>query len=233
MIESKVRSGKVVTIEPTAGVLQAKAKMTSHDIRHLPVVDPEGKLVGILSDRDLRSVMPYGFGQESESEQIRRKLADITVSQVMTPDPHTILESCTLQDALLQFVRFNVGAFPVIDDQRRVVAIISYRDMLRMFIHFLGVEQPGSFLAVTAGDSPLLVQELVDRICLENIPIASMLVIRPWEKNRSAIYMYLLTKNIAKVRKMVGELGQYALLDPLQWFLRHFAPDRFPDETAE
>jgi molybdopterin-guanine dinucleotide biosynthesis protein A len=102
-----------------------------------------------------------------------------------------------------------------------------------MFIHFMGVEQPGSFLAVTAGDSPLLVQELVDRICLENIPIASMLVIRPWEKNRSAIYMYLLTKNIAKVRKMVEELRHYALLDPLQWFLRHFAPDRFPDETAE
>jgi acetoin utilization protein AcuB len=207
--------------------------MTSYDIRHLPVVDEEGKLVGILSDRDLRSIMPYGFEQESESEQIRRKLADITVAGVMTPDPHTILESSTLQDALLQFVRFNVGAFPVIDDRRRVVAIISYRDMLRMFIHLLGVEQPGSFLAVSAGDSPLMLQELVDRICRDNIPIASMLVIRPWERNRSAIYMYLLTKNIAKVRKMVGEMGGYALLNPFQWFLGQFAPDRFPDETAE
>jgi acetoin utilization protein AcuB len=233
MIETMISPAQVVTIEPEAGVLQAKAKMTSHDIRHLPVVDETQRLVGILSDRDLRSVMPYGFGQESDSDQIRRKLSDITVSQVMTPDPHTIRESSTLQDALVQFVRFNVGAFPVIDDRRRVVAMISYRDLLRMFIHFLGVEQPGSFLAVTATESPLMVQTLVDRISQENIRIASMLVIRPWEGNRSAVYLYLLTKNIAKVRKMVAEMGEYALLNPLQWFLRQFAPDRFPSKTAK
>ena len=233
MIETMTRAGKVVTIEPNAGVLQAKAKMTSHDIRHLPVVDEEGKLVGILSDRDLRSIMPYGFGQESESDQVRRKLDQMTVAEVMTPDPHTIRESSTLQDALLQFTRFNVGAFPVIDDRRRVVAMISYRDLLRMFIQFLGVEQPGSFLAVTAAESPLMVQDLVDRIGLERIPIASMLVIRSWEQNRSAIYLYLLTKNIARVRKMVAAMGGYALLNPLQWFLRQFAPDRFKTESNE
>jgi acetoin utilization protein AcuB len=233
MIETTVRSVKVVTIEPGAGVLQAKAKMTSHSIRHLPVVDKEGKLVGILSDRDLRSVVPYEFEHDGESGKIGRKLATVTVAEVMTPDPHTISESSTLQDALLQFTRFNVGAFPVIDDRQRVVAMISYRDLLRMFIHFLGVEQPGSFLAVASGDSPLMIQDLVDRICQENIPIASMLVIRPWEQDRSAIYLYLLTKNTAKIRKMVADMGGYKILKPLQWFLRQFAPERYTGEAAE
>ena len=233
MIQTVVRTDEVVTIEPEAGVLQARAKMTSHKIRHLPVVDAEGKLVGILSDRDLRSVMPYGFGQESDSDQLRRNLTGITVAEVMTADPHTISESSTLQDALLQFMRFNVGAFPVIDDGSRVVAIISYRDLLRMFIHFLGVEQPGSFLAVTAGEGALLVQQLVDRICQANIPIASMLVIRPKERQQSAIYMYLLTKNIAKVRKMVEEMGRYTIVNPLQWVLRRVAPTSIPQDANE
>ncbi len=228
MIETKVGKEKVVTIEPRAGVLQAKAKMTSHNIRHLPVIDEEGRLVGIVSDRDLRSVIPYGLEKEDDDEHVRRKLEEVRVGEVMTPSPYTISENATLQDALLQFMRFNVGAFPVVDGQNRVVAIVSYRDLLRLFIHFLGVEQPGSFLAVTTEQAPVPVQALVDRICEEKVPIASMLVIRPWEQNRSAIYLYLLTKNIARVRKMVEKMEGVSLLNPLQWFLRHFEPGNFP-----
>ena len=222
MNEHENRPGRVVTIEPEAGILQAKAKMTSHNIRHLPVVDGAQKLVGISSDRDLRSVLPYGMKDDSDVAHLKRNLSAVTVADVMTPSPHTISESETLQDALLQFVRHNVGAFPVVDDRQRVVAMISYRDLLRMFIQFLGVEQAGSFLAVSAEDSPGLVQDLVDRISRERIPIASMLVIRPWQENRNAIYLYLLTKNSVKVRKLVEQMGRYALLNPLEWFLRQF-----------
>jgi acetoin utilization protein AcuB len=222
MNEHENRPGRVVTIEPEAAILQAKAKMTAHNIRHLPVVDDAQTLVGIISDRDLRSVLPYGMKDDSDVVHLRRKLSAVTVADVMTPSPHTISESDTLQDALLQFVRHNVGAFPVVDDRQRVVAMISYRDLLRMFIQFLGVEQAGSFLAVSAEDSPSLVQDLVDRISQERIPIASMLVIRPWQENRNAIYLYLLTKNTAKVRKLVDRMGRYVLLNPLEWFLRQF-----------
>jgi hypothetical protein len=140
----------------------------------------------------------------------------------MTTNPHTISEGVTFQDALLQFQRFNVGAFPVIDEEKKVVGIISYRDMLRMFISFLGVGQPGVFIAVTTGNDPVLIQKLIDRICAKNIPIASMLVIRPWAEDQTAIYMYLLTKNLSAVRNMIEEMGGYTMLNPLKWFLRQF-----------
>jgi len=222
MKPAMLRSGKVVTIGPDESILQAKARMTSHNIRHLPVVDDGDRLVGILSDRDLRSVLPYGMRQADDVEHLGRELSTISVSEVMTHDPHTISEAFTLQDALLQFQRFNVGAFPVVDEKKKVVGIISYRDMLRMFIGFLGVEQPGVFLAVTTGNDPLLIPKLINRISAENIPIASMLVIRPWEQDQTAIYMYLLTKNLVRIRKMVEEMGDYSLLNPLKWFLRQF-----------
>jgi acetoin utilization protein AcuB len=222
MKPAMLRSGKVVTVGPDDGILQAKARMTSNSIRHLPVVDDQNRLVGILSDRDLRSVLPYGMRQANDVEHLGRELSAVKVSEVMTRDPHTISETFTLQDALLQFQRFNVGAFPVVDEEQKVVGIISYRDMLRMFIGFLGVEQPGVFLAVTTSPDPVLIQKLIDRICAEKIPIASMLVIRAWEQNQTAIYMYLLTKNLVRVRKMVEEMDEYTLLNPLEWFLRQF-----------
>ncbi|MCF8078889.1 MAG: CBS domain-containing protein [Desulfobacterales bacterium] len=231
MKPAMLRSDKVVTIGPDDGILQAKARMTSYGIRHLPVVDGSNRLVGILSDRDLRSVLPYGMRQADDVEHLGRELSTVKVSEVMTRDPHTISEAFTLQDALLQFQRFNVGAFPVVDEQQKVVGIVSYRDMLRMFINFLGVEQPGVFLAVTTGSDPVLVQKLIERICAEKIPIASMLVIRSWEQDQTAIYMYLLTKNLVRIRKMVEEMGDYTLLNPLKWFLRQFDGEPSDVET--
>ncbi len=58
MFISKTMTRNTVTIDPDADILQARAKMSNNNFHHLPVVDENNFLIGIVSDRDIRSVLP-------------------------------------------------------------------------------------------------------------------------------------------------------------------------------
>lgn len=212
---------KVITIRPTESILKARALMTMHGIRHLPVVDETRHLLGIVSDRDLRSAIPYRLMQLEDAELQKQKPARMLVREIMTPDPHTISTTDTLQDALLMFQRTDVGAFPVVDGDRKVVGIVSYRDVLNLFIDFLGGAQPGSFLAVRMTDTTGTIRQLVDAISRAGISMASFLAVPPRDAKDGAVIAYLLTKDTGRVRRIVEQMG-LTVMQPLQWFLGQF-----------
>ena len=58
MFISKVMTRNVVTIDKDADISQAQEIMSKHLFRHLPVVDENNRLIGIVTDRDIRSVLP-------------------------------------------------------------------------------------------------------------------------------------------------------------------------------
>jgi len=65
------------------------------------------------------------------------------ISKFMTKDPISVSLSSTLQDALLLIEKARVGAFPVVDENLKVVGIVSDRDLLNGFIHVLGIKDAG------------------------------------------------------------------------------------------
>ncbi len=95
--------------------------------RHLPVVDPDGRLVGVLSERDLRARL--GTRLEGFADAGRQLLAD-TVESAMQPDPITVGRQARLRDVLEILIDERVGALPVTDDADRLVGIVSYVDLL-------------------------------------------------------------------------------------------------------
>jgi acetoin utilization protein AcuB len=58
MFVSRSMVSQVITIDKEASIFDAQEKMAANGIRHLPVVDADNRLVGIVTDRDIRSVMP-------------------------------------------------------------------------------------------------------------------------------------------------------------------------------
>jgi acetoin utilization protein AcuB len=218
MFVSRSMTRKVVTVAPEEGIFKAQELMAANKIRHLPVVETDGRLTGILTDRDIRSALPYKFFQESPSAKEKKKLSQLKIKDIMTENPMTISEAHTLQDALLMIQDARVGALPVVDENGILSGIISVRDLLRAFINVLGIGEPGTLLCILTEEKVGQLKKIVDAITEENISFGSVLVARYWEKDKRAVFPYLLTQNVAHVKEKLIRMG-FELLDPMEWYL--------------
>ncbi len=208
----------VVTIGPDDGILAAQALMVRHGIRHLPVVVENDLLVGIVTDRDIRSALPSACLSEAEKEDQHRRLDTMKVKDIMTQNPVTVSPAQTLQDAILMMQKVKVGAFPVVDGEGRLKGIISMRDLTRAFANVLGLNEPGALLGVVVENKVGQMKRIVDAITEQGVSIGSVLVVRTWEEGKRAVFPYLLTSNLSKVKNRLRELG-FTLIDPMEWYL--------------
>ncbi len=218
MFVSRSMTMKVVTIQPDTTVLEAQKLMATHQIRHLPVIDGEDRLVGVVTDRDVRSVLPYDCYKDPDCAEKQVKYSAFIAKDIMTAEPLTISPSDTIQDALLLFQKKRVGAFPVVDDAGKLKGIISVRDLLRAFTNVLGIGEPGTLLCILVEEKIGQMKKIVDAITEEGISFGSILVARYWEADKRAVFPYLLTQNISRVKKKLQAMG-FTLLEPMDWYL--------------
>jgi CBS domain-containing protein len=120
------------TVTPKDALKDAIWKMEKGHFRHLPVVDDEGKLIGILSDRDIRLIRPSLAFVSKEDAMVQTW--SIAVQQAAVFDPISVKPETTLKEAADLMLRWQVGGVPVTDDQNRLVGIITYTDLLREFV---------------------------------------------------------------------------------------------------
>lgn len=222
MFVSKSMTRKVITVRPESSVIEARDLMQHHKIRHLPVVEDDDFLVGIITDRDIRSVLPAAFYRKADTHMEVGDFSRLTVREAMTANPHAVSPEDTIEDVLLQIQSMRVGAFPVVDGEGRLQGLISVRDLLRAFINVLGIEEPGTLLGILVEEKLGQMKVIVDAITEENISFGSILVARHWESNMRAVFPYLLTNNVSRVKKKLAALG-FTILDPMEW-----AIDRLP-----
>ena len=218
MFIDKSMTRNVITIRQEATLLDARAKMDENHIRHLPVVREDNTVIGIITDRDLRSALPSVYSTELENSKDRERISELTVGDVMTRNPVTISPMNTLEDAIMMMHKMHKGAFPVVDNEGKLKGIISTRDLIRAFINVLGIENPGTLLCIEVEDKLGQMKRIVDAITEEKISFGSILVARHWEEGKRAIFPYLLTNNVVKVKKKLEGMG-YTLLNPMEWSL--------------
>lgn len=218
MFVSQSMTRKVITIDQEADIFEAQEKMAHNRIRHLPVIDPRDRLIGIVTDRDIRSALPFELFKDPGLEAEKEKISDLKIKDVMTQNPKTISPDYTIQDALLLIQDLRVGALPVVDDQGKLKGIISVRDLLRAFINVLGIGEPGTLLGILVEEEVGQLKKIIDAITEENVSFGSVLVARYWEKNKRAVFPYLLTQNVAHIKRKLKNMG-YTLLEPMEWYL--------------
>ena len=208
----------LVAIKPTTKLADAKALMKEGNFRHLPVVDENDKLVGIITDRDMRDAHPSSLLDREAYEKTLEKVMQHSVEEIMTKDPLTIAPYYTIQDTLLMMGKKKVGALPVIDEEGRLKGIMSTRDLLRAFVNVMGIGEPGTLLCILVKEQPGQLKKIVDIVTEEDVSMGSVLVARGWDGEKRAIFPYLLTNNVATIKKKLLDLG-FELLDPMQWYL--------------
>jgi acetoin utilization protein AcuB len=207
---------KVTTIDPEAGIAEAKEKMRRERIHSLPVVSADRTLIGIVTDRDVRSAWPSDLFSEEETLRQLERSAELKIKDIMTADPVTVSPANTLQDALLLMQKIHVGALPVVDRDGKVAGIISLRDLLRAFTEVLGIDEPGMLLGIVADDRQGQMKRIVDTITGERIRFGSILVSRHWEEGKRAFFPYLFTHNVLQLKKKLEAQG-FTFINPLEW----------------
>ncbi|NUO49907.1 MAG: CBS domain-containing protein [Polyangiaceae bacterium] len=109
-------------------LLAAIEKLLLADVRHLPVLDEELRVVGMLSDRDAREAM--GDIRDALYRRDRSALETTRVEDVMTHAPTTISADASVLDLADELIDERIGAIVVVDDDDRMVGIVSYVDVL-------------------------------------------------------------------------------------------------------
>jgi CBS domain-containing protein len=125
-----VMTAELVTARPDDNLLDAAGRMQSRDVRHLPVIDGDNKLLGMLSDRDLRSAVGY-LAWALDAAEAPAELERLHVEQAMSRDVMTTTAETPLKALAAELAARSVEAVPVINDGRRLIGMVSVVDVLR------------------------------------------------------------------------------------------------------
>ena len=124
----EVMRAEVFSVREDQSVMEAVDLMASRRLRHVPVVDDQGHVVGMLGDRDIRG----SLGDPAEvAESWPGGAGEIKVALVMTSAPIVVRADAPLSEAIELLLGRRIGALPVVDDAGRLTGILSYVDVIR------------------------------------------------------------------------------------------------------
>ena len=135
-------SSPAVTVREKTPFQDALKRMRDHKVRRLPVVNKKDKLVGIISEGDLLHAAPSSATSLSVWE-VNYLLSELQVKEIMTRDVITTTLDTPLEEAARLMVAHRIGGLPVVDDQKRVVGIITETDIFKTFVEMFAGSHAG------------------------------------------------------------------------------------------
>ena len=120
----------VITAREGDSVEKTYAEMLRGRFRHMPVVAEGNRLVGIVSDRDLRNVLVFLNDAQGNRQAVGDKT--LTIGKVMTPEPMAADPGDSLKTAVRVMVKHKFGCLPVCDAAGKLVGLVTETDMLKL-----------------------------------------------------------------------------------------------------
>ena len=195
MIVSHWMSTDLVTIGKEVSIQEAMALMKRESIRHLPVVDKQMKLLGWITDADLRGVL------------IASMLEELTIEDVMIRKPFTVHPEMLLEEAARILLEKRVGGLPIVKDGT-LVGVITTVDVLSAFITFLGLFAESTRLDIKVSGSPNPLPEITRIVRLHGAEIISVCHL-PFEEGPEYSYSIRLKKT--DVKPIIADLEEHGI----------------------
>jgi acetoin utilization protein AcuB len=145
-------SKPVITIRPEMSMPEALDLMHKEHIRRLPVVNPRGEMVGIVTEADLLKASPSEATSLSIYE-VTYLLSKLTVNRIMTKKVVTVTEDTPLEEAARIMADNNFSGLPVMRG-KELVGMITETNLFRIFLELLGARRAGIRVTVSMPDKP-------------------------------------------------------------------------------
>lgn len=155
-------SPQVFTIDADASMQDAMNLMKKHNIRMLPVTRKE-KLVGILTDRDLKHASASD-ATTLEIHELLYLLSKIKVKDIMSKNPITVAPDLTVEETAETLLKNKISGAPVLDNRGKITGIITQSDIFKVLITLTGVGNSGIQFAFKLEDRPGSIKEVADVI---------------------------------------------------------------------
>jgi acetoin utilization protein AcuB len=173
MIVSNWMSKNVITVDVDDSMHDAMKRMKEKEIRMLPVLK-KGKLVGVVTDRDIKRASASD-ATTLDVHELLYLVSKIKVGNIMTKDPVTVPQNFTVEETAEVLLKHKISGVPVVDQNGQLVGIITQTDLFRVLISLTGVSKGGIQFAFQLEDRPGSIKEVADIIRLYGGRMVSIL----------------------------------------------------------
>jgi acetoin utilization protein AcuB len=155
-------STNVITVDEDASMMKASRLMKQHGIQHLPVVN-KGRLVGIVSDRDLKEARP-SKATTLDIHELYYLLDQLKIRELMAHKLQTSHANDTIEKAAALMLKHDISALPVVNDEGRLEGIITKGDLFRALVSISGIYQAAVQFGFELPDQPGSIKRVTDVI---------------------------------------------------------------------
>ncbi len=166
---------KLITVPPETNLYKCRRLFKEKHISRLPVVDASGNFVGLLSDTDIKDFSP-AKATAMEIIEINELLRETTVARVMDKSPVTINYKGTVEQAAMRMVEGRVSCLPVVNDEGRLVGILTDWDIFMAFVATTGSSlTEGAEMEFRLSRERGKLREILDRLGEIKVQISTVL----------------------------------------------------------
>lgn len=170
MIVEEIMNKDIHTLSPQHTVRDAVKLMREYKIRHIPIVNDENNVLGIVTDYDLNNVLPSCLREETESNK-----HEIPLAEVMTKNPLVGHPLDFVEEVAVTFYEAKISCLPIVS-ANVIVGIVTTTDLLYSYIELTGSNKPGSKIDIRVDDRPGMLYEITKVFHAYNANVLSVLV---------------------------------------------------------
>ena len=152
----------VMTIDEDTSMMKASQIMKENNIRRLPVMH-KGKLVGMVTDRDIKEASP-SKATTLDVHELYYLLSELKVKDIMSKNVFTIGPEETVEKAAVKMLEHRISGLPVVNDKGKVVGMITQGDIFKVLVSLTGIYRGGIQFAFNLEDRPGSIKEVGDMI---------------------------------------------------------------------
>ncbi|MBD7943496.1 MULTISPECIES: acetoin utilization AcuB family protein [Psychrobacillus] len=210
MLVEEIMNTSVPTLTPSHTINDALKVLKEQRIRHIPIINEEREVLGVVTDRDLKEATPSSLQVIQDADVLNMPLEKIMTKNPITGHPLDFVEetACIFYDN-------RIGCLPI-TSQGKLVGMITESDLLYKFIELTGVHQPGSQMEIRVPNRPGVLFEISKVFYEQKMNLLSVLVYP--DKNDSEYKILVLrvkTMNTLKLVQAVKDAG-FEVLWPSQ-----------------
>lgn len=170
MIVEEIMNSDVACLAPTDSISKAILLMANKKIRHIPIINDQKHVVGLITDRDIKDAAPSIFRANDNKEDLEKPLSSIMKENVITGHPLDFVE-----EIAALFYEHKISCMPIIKDQC-LVGIVTETDLLHTLVELTGAHQPGSQIEVKVPNKAGMLLDITAIIKNHKANIQSVLV---------------------------------------------------------
>ena len=162
MLVKNWMSKEVITVGADDSMQNAIYILQEQNIKILPVMD-DATLVGIISDRDLKKASPSD-ATTLDMHELLFLISKIKVRDLMKKPVYTAKPDDTVEEAAALLLEKKISGLPVVDENNRLVGIITRSDIFRVLLSLSGLGKKGIQFAIQIKDMPGIIKEVRELI---------------------------------------------------------------------